>query len=593
MKRIVALILALVMTMALVSCGGDKPTSSTPSNPTTSNPTTSNPATSTPGTDKPAEPTLTKAEQLKKDNAEKYGGNMISLLTGVCPTMDMHSPNSSSVQCSRWALHVWEHVVVVDANGKIYPRICDYEVSPDGCTYTLTLRDRHFSTGEKIEMEDIEASLRRYVAMNYTTQSGFDKRWKGTTWKIEGDTLTFQLETFSINFDSILKDATGGFVIMPKEICEKYAPDWSTGTYDAATDLTWGCTTTKEITEVEDVIGSGPYKLKSYMGDAEIVLERNENYEMIIDGCEDAIGLAAPAMAYFDTITFKPNPDTASQTAATLAGEYHNGAVQTDMWDTALSMGIKRWDAGNTWTHGIFFNLHETNADSPIADVNVRKAIRAAIDPNAALLAILGTEERITMEPEPYPVLKSNAYYSSNLWEEQGDYKQDLEKAKEYLAQSSYNGEPIVYLFHASGSFYKGAMYIIPVLESIGLNMEALIVDNGSHTAMRKDYKTGHDIGCWEVQKNAENPVLHTTFVNGTVGWWSSPARDAAIATMLSTPTGSAESVAAYNDYLQAVVDECPYYLFGQAISFLWTSSDYVKGMNGQTHYFWNSYFAK
>ena len=31
MKRIVALILALVMTMALVACGGDKPTSSTPS----------------------------------------------------------------------------------------------------------------------------------------------------------------------------------------------------------------------------------------------------------------------------------------------------------------------------------------------------------------------------------------------------------------------------------------------------------------------------------------------------------------------------------------------------------------------------------
>ena len=495
MKRTLALILALVMTMSLVACGGDKATTST-TTPGTST-TTPSTGTTTPSTgtttepSKPAEPTLTKSEQLKKDNADKYGGNMISLLTGVCPTMDMHSTNSSSVQCSRWALHVWEHVVVADANGKIYPRICDYEVSPDGLTHTLTLRDRHFSNGKKVTMDDIEASLRRYVAMNYTTQSGFDSRWKGTTWKIEGDTLTFQLETFSINFDNILKNASGGFVIMPKEICEKYAPDWSTGTYDPATDFTWGCTT-KEITEVADVIGTGPYKLKSYNGDTEIVIERNENYEMIIDGCEDAIGLAAPAMAYFDTITFMPNPDTASQTAATLAGEYHNGAIQADMWDTALSMGIKRWDAGNTWTHGIFFNLHETNADSPIADVNVRKAIRAAIDPHATLLAILGTEERITAEPEPYPVLKSNAYYSSNLWEEQGDYYQDLNKAKEYLAQSSYNGDPIVYLCHASGSFYKGAMAISPVLESIGLKVELMVVDNGSHTAMRKDYKTGY-----------------------------------------------------------------------------------------------------
>ena len=593
MKRALALILALVMTMALVACGGDKPTSSTPtSTPGTSTPATSTPA--TPGTTEPttpAEPTLTKAEQLKKDNADKYGGNMISLLTGVCPTMDMHSPQSTSVQHSRWSLHIWEHVVVRDANGKVYPRICDLEISPDGCTFTLTLRDRHFSNGKKVTMEDIEASLRRWVAMNYKTQSSFDGRWLGTTWKIEGDTMTIQTAKYNINFLGLLSNASGGFVIMPKEICEKYAPDWSTGTYDPATDLTWGCTTVKEITEVADVIGTGPYCLESYNGDTEIVLVRNENYEMIVDGCEDATGLAAPAMAYFDRITFKPNPDTASQTAATLAGEYHNGAVQAEMWDTALAMGLKRWDAGNTWTHGIFFNLHETNADSPVADVNVRKAIRAAIDPYATLLAILGTDERITMDP--YPVKKSNAYYSSNLWEEQGDYMQDLDKAKAYLAQSSYNGDPIVYLAHASGSFYKGAMAIIPVLESIGLKMDLMVVDNGSHTAMRKDYKTGYDIGGWEVQKNEENPVLHTTFVNGSVGWWKSPVRDPLIETMLGNPTGSPESIAAYHDYLQAVVDECPYFLFGQAISFLWTSPDYVKGMDGQTHYFWNSYFAK
>ena len=584
MKRTLALILSLVMTMALVACGGDKPTTS---NPGTSTPATSTPATSTPGT---AEPTLTKAEQLKKDNADKYGGDMVSVYGGQAPTMDFHSSNAGSLYTNRALLHVYEGLLTSDANGKTYPLICDYEISEDGCTYTLTLRDRHFSNGKKITMEDIEASLRRYVGMYTQTQSGFEKIWKGTTWKIEGDTITFQTKTFNINFETILKSVSGCFKIMPKEICEKWAPDWSTGTYDEGTGLTWGCKTVNEITDVKDCIGSGPYCLESWIGEAEIVLVRNENYEMIIDGCEDAIGLAAPAMAYFDTITFRPNPDTASQTAATLAGEYHNGNIQSDMWDTALSMGIKRWDAGNTWTHGIFFNLHETNADSPIADVNVRKAIRAAIDPYATLLAILGIEERIVMDP--YPVKKNNAYYTSNLWEEQGDYMQDLDKAKEYLAQSSYNGEPIVWLCHASGSFFKSAMAVVPVLESIGLKMELMVVDNGSHTAMRKDYKTGYDIGGWEVQKNEENPVLHSTFVNGSVGWWHSPARDTAVDIMKTTPTGSAESIAAYNDFLQAVVDECPYFLFGQFLSFLWTSSDYVKDMNGQTHYFWNSYFA-
>ena len=579
MKRTLALILALVMTMALVACGGDKATTST------------TPSTSTPSTDKPAEVTLTKAEQLKKDNADKYGGDMISVFTGVCPTMDIHSSNAGSLYVNRWALHVWEGLLALDSNGKTYPQICDYEISEDGLTYTLTLRERYFSTGEKIEMEDIEATFRRYVGMCYTTQSGYDKYFKGTTWKIEGDKIIFQTESYNINFITMLHSVSGSFKIMPKEICEKWAPDWSTGTYDPATDLTWGCTTVKEITDVKDVIGSGPYCLESYNGDTEIVLVRNENYEIIAEGNEDAIGLAAPAMAYFDTITFMPNADTASQTAATLAGEYHRGAVQSDMWDTALSMGLKKWDAGTTWTHGIFFNLHETNADSPVANVNVRKAIRAVVDSNAALLAVAGgRQDRVVLDP--YSVLKSNAAYASNMMEENEYNIKDVAKAKEYLAAANYNGEPIVYLTHATDNFYKAAMAVIPMLEAAGMKVEMLVVDNGSHTAMRKDPATGHDIGCWEVQKNETNPVLHSTFVTGTQGWWSSPAKDAAIAIMKTTPTGSAESVAAYNDYLQAVVDEVPYILFGHLVGYSWCSGDYVSAMTGQTNYYWNDYFV-
>ena len=326
MKRIIALILALVMTMALVACGGDKPTSSTPTTP--SNPTEpSKPADpSTP--DKPAEPTLTKAEQLKKDNADKYGGELRVVFGGQSPTMDMHSSNAGSLYVNRFGLHIWDSLLTIDANGKTYPNIMSLEESADGCTYTMTLLDRHFSNGKKITMEDIEASLRRFVAMFYTTQSGYDNRFKGTTWKIDGDKLIFQTEQFNINLKSIFQSVSGNFKIMPKEICEKYAPDWSTGTYDPTNDLTWGCTTVKEINVEADCIGSGPYMLESWIGDSEIVLVRNESYELIVEGNEDAIGAAAPRMAYADKIIYCVNTDSASNTAATLAGEYDIGAVR-------------------------------------------------------------------------------------------------------------------------------------------------------------------------------------------------------------------------------------------------------------------------
>ena len=589
MKRVLALILALVMTMALVACGGDKPTSSTPSS-TPSDPTSSTPA--TPGTtepSKPAEPTLTKAEQLKKDNADKYGGDMVCVLTGVAPTMDIHDALADSMYVSRTMNHVYENMIVLDANGKFYPQIMDYTVSEDGCTITLTMRERYFSNGDKITIDDVVASLRRVVAMNLTTKTSYEKYWKGTTWKVEGDSIIFQTETYNINFLAWLGSPSGTQKIMPKEICEKYA--WTGGTYDPATDLTWGADS-NQINNVDDIIGSGPYCVEEWVGDYRIVLVRNENYEMFVEGNEDAIGVAAPRMAYVDSITFSVNSDTASATAATLAGEYDIGTVQAAMWDTALSMGMKRWDNGTTWTHGIFFNLHESNADSPVADVNVRKAIRAVIDPTAALLSVCGNmAERVVLEP--YAVTKGVTAYQSTKMEENDYNLKNVEKAKEYLAKSSYNGEKIVYLTHASGNFYKAAMAVIPMMESIGLNVELLSVDNGSHTAMRKDPKTGHDIGCWETQKNESNPVLQSTFVTGSQGWWSSPAKDAAIAIMKSTPTGSKESVAAYNDYLQAVADEVPYILFGHVVGYTWTQGDVVYNSNGQNTYYWNHYFQK
>ena len=591
MKRIIALILALVMTMALVACGGDKPTSSTPSTP--SNPTEpSKPTTSTPTTpDKPAEPTLTKAEQLKKDNADKYGGEMVCVMGGVAPTMDVHDSQADSLYVCRYTNYVYENMIVLDANGKFYPQVMDFTTSEDGCTITLTMRERYYSNGDRITIDDVVASMRRVVAMNLTSQSSYEKYWKGTTWKVEGDSIIFTTETYNINFMAWLGSPQGTQKVMPKEICEKYAPDLTSGTYDPATDLTYGCTKVNEINDVKDMIGSGPYCVEKWEGDTELIFVRNENYEIIAEGNEDAIGVAAPRMAYIDKFIYKVNTDASSQTAATLAGEYDLGGVQAAMWDTALSMGLKRWDAGTTWTHGIFFNLHESNADSPVADVNVRKAIRAIIDPAAVLTSVAGIIDRVVLEP--YAVTKGVTAYQSTLMEENDYNLKSVDKAKEYLAKSSYNGEPIVYLTHASGNFYKAAMAVIPMMESIGLKVELMSVDNGSHTAMRKDPKTGHDIGCWEVQKREDNPVLHSTFVTGTQGWWSSPAKDAALAIMKTTPTGSAESVKAYNDYLQAVVDEVPYILFGHLIGYTWTQGDVVNQSVGQTSFSWNNYFAK
>ena len=579
-KKLIALLMAAMMLLSLAAaCSNDTTPSDTttpPATDTTPGDTTTPPATDT-TPDEPVDP-----------DADKYGGDLIIGNGNATNTMDLQY-NTSSMGNLMWNLHVFEGLAVRDANGKVYGLLADYEESADGLKYTYTLKKGiKFSNGDEVTMEDVEASIRRGWAG--LSESSYDKYWAGSTVTFTDTQFIVEFDTYNVRFSSSFHSPDTTFRIMPKEICEKWPVEGATIVADNG--ITYGGELLNPINELGDVIGTGPYTLTQWTDNADVVLTRNEHYVPVTEGNEDAIGVAAPRKAFCDTITFSYNPDAASRTAALMAHDYHMGGVQNAMVEAATALGIVKGSAGTSWTHGIFFNLDETNADSPIADVNVRKAIRAALDMNAVMLAICGGDQsRVNLDP--YAVTKDTVYASTKM-EDSGEWNvADKDLAKQYLAQSSYNGEPIVYLVHSSGAFYNAAMAIIPQLEEIGLNIELMVVENGSHSTLRKDPATGHDIGCWEVQKREDNPYLHSTFVSGSQGWWESDAKKAAVDVMKSTPTGSAESIAAYNDYLDAVIDECPYILFGHPTGLTYNWPEVERNQIGQVnYYYWNSYFV-
>ena len=573
-KKLIAMLLAAMMLLSLAAACGNEPAPAPAPTPTPA------PADPTPAPT-PADPTP--APEVDPD-ADKYGGTMTIGHANAPAGMDPHC--STTLGDQTWYVHVFEPLAVKDANGKCYGVLADYDVSEDGRVYTYTLRDRYFTNGDKVTMEDVEASVRRRLALGITSEAGYNT-WAGkATFEFTDTQLIVSFDEPSIYFESVFNGIAYG--IMPKEICEKYP---YIGGTTGPNGIVWGAER-NPITELSDVIGTGPYIMTEFTDNADIVLERNENYVVCYEDNEDAIGMGAPRKAYLDKIVLSLNVDSASRTAAMMAHEYDCANCDSSMKDQVLATGIQVADAGSSWTHGIFFNLDESNADSPIADVNVRKAIRAAIDVEEVLLAVCGGDaSRVNLDP--YPITKDTVYASTKM-EDSGEWNvHDQELAKQYLAQSSYNGEPIVYLTHASGNFYNAAMAIVPQLEEIGLNIEMMIVENGSHSAMRRDPATGHDIGCWEVQKRTENPALHDTIVTGTQGWWKSDAKDAAIAIMKTTPTGSAKSIAAYEDYLDAVIDECPYILFGHPTGLTYVWPNVERGQAGQDRfYYWNAYFT-
>lgn len=572
-KKLTALLLAAILTLSLAAACGNKPAEPTPTEPAATTPAATTPGATTPAATEPVDP-----------NAHKYGGTMRIGHANAPTSMDPHY--STTLGDEQWYYHVYEVLVSPDANGKYYGVLADYQVSEDSLTHTYTLRDdRYFSNGDKVTMEDVEASIRRKIAKSITTESSAKNWLMDCTFEFTDTQLIVTLAKPNVKFQTSFNSNT--FCIMPKEICEKYP---FTGGTELPNGMFYGAEI-EQINTLDDVIGSGPYIMTKFTDNADVVLTKNKAYIPVTEGNEDAIGMGAPRMGYLDEIIFCLNLDSASRTAALIAHEYDTGTGAAAMKENIIAAGVEVVDAGTTWTHGIFFNLHESNADSPIADVNVRKAIRAALDVEEIMLAICGGDaSRINLDP--YAVRKETVYASTKM-EDSGEWNvHDLDKAKAYLAQSNYNGEPIVYLTHSSGAFYTAAMVVIPQLEAIGLNVELMAVENSSHGALRKDPATGHDIGCWEVQKNTENPVLHSTFVTGTQGWWTTDARNAAVNKMLNAPTGSAESLAAYDEYLDAVIDECPYILFGHptGLTYQWPGVD--RGQAGQTRsYYWNAYF--
>ena len=147
-KKLIALLMAAMMLLSVAAaCGNDAP-EETPTKPVET-PTTPAETPTTPAPTEPVDP-----------DAEKYGGDLITAESNVSSTMDPHMGGGTTGN-ARWMNHVFETLAVMDADSTIYGEICDFEQSADGLTYTFTLRDRHFSNGKKITMEDIEASIRR------------------------------------------------------------------------------------------------------------------------------------------------------------------------------------------------------------------------------------------------------------------------------------------------------------------------------------------------------------------------------------------------------------------------------------------------
>jgi len=175
--------------------------------------------------------------------------------------------------------------------------------SPDGKTWTFTLRKNLFwSDGAPLTADDIVFTWND-VIYNPAIPSAIRDVFivdgkKFTVTKV--DDLTVKVVTPEI-YAPFLAAFGAGVAIYPKHVLGKYVVN---GTFSSAYGVNW---------KPQNIVGSGPYRLKEYKPAQYTLLERNPYF------CEvDKKGRRLP---YFDNIIFTVVPDMNAMSLRFLSGE--------------------------------------------------------------------------------------------------------------------------------------------------------------------------------------------------------------------------------------------------------------------------------
>lgn len=334
---------------------------------------------------------------------------------------------------------ITQGLLYFDYSGQLQPQLCSSWEAVDSTTYVYQIRDDVcFSDGSPMTMEDVLFSLNRHM---------------------DEDVASY-LAWMYANVDSI--EQTG---------------DWEITVHLSVPDAAWqyafattaGHIISKEYYEANaeqfgqpgvGVIGTGPYVLDSWTTGSEIKLTYNENY------------WDKENVPQFKNIDFKIITDANTQATTLASGQAdYMFDPPTEMLDTireAENMSVTEVDG---WT---VLWMAMNCQSGPFSDVNVRKAVAYALDKDSLYEGVLTENGSYAKNGMPF----SSALYGSEAesWtayaETAVDEKNDIEKAKEYLAQSAYPDGFECSLYINQDSIYNSiAVYVQSALSQIGIDV--------------------------------------------------------------------------------------------------------------------------
>lgn len=450
--------------------------------------------------------------------------------------------------------HVYEPLYTFDAKWNVVPMLADGlpKASKDGLTHTISLRKGvKFHNGREMVADDVVASLQRWMEVS--------PRGKAVAKEVASieakgpNTVELKLKTPYAPLLSQLALPTGMAAILAKETI---AP------------------------QLKDFIGTGPYKFKERRPDQYTLLTRFDGYA---SRKEPASGYAGKREALIEELRFVPVPSANTRVEGTLSGQF-------DYADLLPVESISRLEKAGaavvpimTQSFGFPYLVFNTK-EGVLASQPLRQAVQIAFGPGEMMAAAFGDTRFFTVEPNHFP--QGTSLYSTAGADKYN--QRNPATAKDMAAKAGYNGQPVRILASRQYEFhYNMALVMAEQLKRAGIKADLQIVDWATLVQRRNDPKLW-DIYVTHSGQFPEPMLSPPQLSEGAPGWWSSPAKQAALAAF-NQEMDPTKRGALWGKVQQVVYDEVPYINVGKFNSL----SARAQRLQGYTPaawpFFWNT----
>ena len=349
----------------------------------------------------------------------------------------------------------------IDNDGNIIPEIAEEVTKVDATTTLIKIKkDLFFSNGEPVTVDDVLFSLNRAkesprMMQDFYMIESFEKV----------DDTTIKVKTFYEAGNLLHKLASMGASIMNKKALEE---------------------------NENNIIGSGMFKLKEWVAGDRIVLERNEYFKEANSNVKEIIIKFIPEANSRMIMLETGEVDIAE---ALLPLDFQKISKEDDKFTT-----VEMQSSSNMF---IGFDLR----DKHLSDKRVRQAIAYAINNQDIVDSIYNGSA--TVATSPIPKITTGHNENSN------PYEQNIEKAKELLAEAGYpNGFDIVLNVNEDNQRVDTAVVIQDNLKAIGVNVQIKTYQWASYVAFVENpsQEKGMFLMAWNIANDDPDELLYPLY---------------------------------------------------------------------------------